>query len=153
MKNFHQLGEFISNAFFRMEVHKLRLEMGIKGTGKIVFGPLIKVGGDTRLRLEWKRKALTKKTKRPSNHELTAFFEDMGDILFSSIPKYQKGLSSRVEIGLGVSAKGKLALAELGGYAVPSVFFKRTEDYNKTVKSDNLDGEILVIVHGTEKVP
>ena len=154
MKNFHQLGESLSQMHFSgWKANKLRLEMGIKATGKIVFGPLIKVGGDTRLRLEWKRKALTKKTKASSNHELTAFFEDMGDILFSSIPKYQKkGLSlSRVEIGLGVSAKGKLALAELGGYAVPSVFFKRTEDYNKTVKSDNLDGEILVMANGTEK--
>ncbi|MDC0253808.1 hypothetical protein OAK75_02850 [Bacteriovoracales bacterium] len=154
MKDFHILGESLSQmSFSGWRPNKLRLEMGIKATGKIVFGPVVKVGGDVRLRLEWKSTGLKKRVTKTSNKELKTFFEDMGDILFSSLPRYEKkGLSlSRVEIGLGLSAKGKIAIAELGGYGVPSVFFKKSENYNKIVKSEGLKGDILIMSEGQEK--
>ena len=151
MKDFHFLGESLSQmSFSGWEPSKLRLEMGIKATGKIIFG---KVGGDIRLRLDWKRTGSKGIKKRASRKELTTFFKDMGQILFSSLPLYEKkGLSlNSVEIGLGIGAKGKVAIAELGGYAIPSVFFKRSKNYNKLVTSEALKGEILVVSRGQEK--
>ena len=65
MKDFHFLGESLSQmSFSGWEPSKLRLEMGIKATGKIIFG---KVGGDIRLRLDWKRtgsKGIKKRASR-----------------------------------------------------------------------------------------
>ncbi|MDC0254117.1 hypothetical protein OAK75_04415 [Bacteriovoracales bacterium] len=151
MKDFHFLGESLSQmSFSGWEPSKLRLEMGIKATGKIIFG---KVGGDIRLRLDWKRTGSKGIKKRAPRKELTTFFKDMGQVLFSSLPLYEKkGLSlNSVEIGLGIGAKGKVAIAELGGYAIPSVFFKRSKNYNKLVTSEALKGEILVVGRGQEK--
>ena len=151
MKDFHFLGESLSQmSFSGWEPSKLRLEMGIKATGKIIFG---KVGGDIRLRLDWKRTGSKGIKKRAPRKELTTFFKDMGQILFSSLPLYEKkGLPlNSVEIGLGIGVKGKVAIAELGGYAIPSVFFKRSKNYNKLVTSEALKGEILVVGRGQEK--
>jgi len=151
MRDFHLLGESLSQMSFSGWVpKKLRLDMGIKATGKIVFGPLVKVGGDVRVRLDWKRTKHKKTKMKAPRKELKNFFEDMGSILFSSLPQYQKkGLSLySVEIGLGIAAKGDIAIAELGGYAVPSVFFERS--YNKMI-TPILEGDILIMAQGQEK--
>ena len=49
---------------------------------------------------------------------------------------------------MGIAAKGDIAIAELGGYAVPSVFFERS--YNKMI-TPILEGDILIMAQGQEK--
>ena len=158
LQNFHFLGESLSLLSFRgWSPQKLRLDLGIYANGKIVYGALVKFGGEIRLRLEWK-KSLSQKVKivRSPKKELKAFFEEMGLLLFSTLPHLENKRFSldSVEIGIKIDAKGKIAIAELGGYATPSIFFKKKNDYNKIISlpPNFLEGNFPILIsRGQEK--
>lgn len=158
LQNFHFLGESLSSLSFRgWSAQKLRLDLGILANGKIVFGALVKLGGEIRLRLEWKRSPSWKtKVVSSPQKELKAFFEDIGLLLFSSLPplKNKRFSLDSVEIGIRINVKGNIAIAELGGYTTPSIFFKKTADHNKIMSLHEglLEGDLPIIIsEGLEK--
>jgi hypothetical protein len=158
LQNFHFLGESLSLLSFRgWSPQKLRLDLGIYANGKIVYGPFVKLGGEIRLRLEWKN-SLSRRPKiaHSPKKELKTFFEEMGLLLFSTLPHLENRSFSldSVEIGIGIDAKGKVAIAELGGYAIPSIFFKKKNDYNKimSLPPNFLEGNLPILIsRGQEK--
>jgi len=130
-------------------------------------GPLVKVGGDIRLRLEWIRlmnstgnksrlskidlsneeKEIASSTKELFNNlavEVTKSYENLKDE--EKYDQYGFAVES-IEVGLGVSVEGKIGIASLKGGVIASVFFGKHEggyDLKDTNKSTG--GAINLIV-------
>ena len=150
--SFQNFGESISFYKFKGWIpSKMRLDLGIKSNGKIVFGPLVKLGADIRLRLEWKKmRSPLPSREKPFNKAFSSFFRELDTILTTSLPliKVSPNYSlTHIEIGLGVGVKGKIALAEIGGYSTPSVFFKKSPTSNFLSQTNkSLQGSIPILM-------
>ena len=149
--SFQLMGESLtSHSFKSWSPVKLRLDLGIKGNGKVVFGPLIKMGGDLRLRLEWKKgKPINKNIVGSFNKSASSFFKKLEILLNSSLPLAKKKSLypiDHIEIGLGIGIHGDIGIGKIGGYGIPSIFFKKTSHGKGPYLNGLLERSIPVMI-------
>ena len=149
--SFQNFGESISFYKFKGWIpSKIRLDLGIKSNGKIVFGPLVKLGADIRVRLEWKKiRSPLSRGEKPLNKNFSSFFRELDTILTTSLPLIKTSPHyslTHIEVGLGVGVKGKIGLAEIGGNSTPSVFFKKSPTSNFSLTNKSLQGSFPILI-------
>lgn len=153
---------------------KIRLDMSFSADGKIATaGPLVKVGGDIRVRLEFVRimpKPQSADKAIENNDELTARDKKIAretrnllDSLSYEATKSYDELEKRydmdahdmqfkiIEVALGLSVEGKVGVAGLKGSVVPAVFFDRHSVASSTPIASNdksFDGGFIPVIAG-----
>ncbi|RLA66165.1 MAG: hypothetical protein DRQ88_07480 [Epsilonproteobacteria bacterium] len=124
---------------------KIRLDLNFSASGKIATaGPLVKLGVDVKLRLEFARimakaqsdnKAMTdlNAKERKIARETRNLLDSLSYEVTKSYDELEKSYNMDVhdmsfkiiEVALGMSVEGSVGVAKLKGSVVPSVFFTR----------------------------
>ncbi len=150
---------------------KIRLDLSISASGKVAApGPLVKVGGDIRLRLEWvrlmkstddkgRRTKISEKDLSKAEKKIASATKDLFNNLAVEVTGAYEGLKDEekydqygfavesIEVGIGFSLEGKIGIASLKGGVTPSVFFGKHEGgYDLKESNKSTKGSINLIV-------
>jgi len=134
--------------YFMWTPSKFRLEVSVSAEGKVL--PFMSVGGDIRVRIDWKilpgnytKEALDNESAR-SFRELVLILADELRYVSSGHAGYR---SDTVEIALGMTASGKIGIAKTSFGIVGKLFFKVNHglSLNSANESESTYAPLLVI--------
>ena len=119
-------------------VYKFQFELSIKAEGTVL--PYLVVGAEARVKLEWyrikKKNQNIDKSDKPLSKN-TAFlmamakdFETMDELALGKNGEKRFALDT-IKVGIGLAVEGEIAVAEVKGAAIGSVFFKREKIQDK----------------------
>jgi hypothetical protein len=120
-------------------VYKFQFDLNITAEGAV--HPLVSVGTEVRVRVEWYRisrnVSVDKSSKEPSENAkflmaMASDFSAMDELALGANNQKRFALDT-IKVGIGLQAKGKIVVAKVKGKVFGSIFFKREKISDKSL--------------------